>query len=108
MQCLFFNVISGNFGPMSVVEILFLVLLGFVFFIWAILWFRVLFRLKRVSFQRKEAAKVGYFGWVLINFGVFRDFFIRPEFHGDRRKVLISTAVLFAIILIRLVILTSG
>lgn len=86
---------------MALSAILFLVFLGLLWLAWAFVMFRVLFRLLKVSLQRRDEQNAGYFGWLLINFGVYRDFFTRPEFHRDRLQVMGLTILVFAIILFR-------
>ena len=87
------------------VEILWLVLMGLVWLFWVFVMFRTLFRLLKVSLARRAAQGAGYLRWVVINLGVYRDFFILDEFRRDRRLVIGLTVLLFGIILLRIYIL---
>jgi len=82
-------------------HIVWLVIMGLVWLVWVVVLFRVLFRLLRVSLERRDAAGAGYFGWLRINFGVYRDFFVDPQFRSDRNRVLLLTGLVFAVILAR-------
>jgi len=83
-------------------EIGYLVLLGLVFAIWAFVWFRALFGLKRIADQRRREAGIGYFAGIGITIAVFGAFLWEPAHRPRRRQVLFWTLVLFALILLRL------
>ena len=89
---------------MSPTGALWLVVMGLVFAVWVLFAFRTLFRLLRISLQRRAAQNAGYFGWVMINFGVFRDFLVSPEHRRDRRLMIGLTLLMFAVQILHVVL----
>lgn len=76
--------------------------LGLVFAIWAFVWFRALFGLKRIADARRRALGISYFTGIGITLSVFAEFLSAPEHRAQRRQVLVWTALIFALILFRL------
>ncbi|MCP5085203.1 MAG: hypothetical protein GY952_00110 [Rhodobacteraceae bacterium] len=90
---------------MSNAHIAILILMGLAFIVWAVLWFRALFKLKRIADQRRQEAGRGYFSGMGVTFLVFAEFLTAPEHRKDRNRVGIATGAVFAIIILQLVML---
>ena len=86
---------------MATVDLFWLLLMGVVFVIWAFVWFRVLFGLRRLSNARRLEERAGYFRSLAIVVATFGAFLSAPEHRRWRRQVFGWTALLFAIILAR-------
>ena len=72
---------------MTPTQIAILALQGVVFIVWAFVWFRTLFRLKREADADRARRGVGYFGGIPIMLDMFGKFFTHPNYAPDRRIV---------------------
>ncbi len=88
---------------MGAMNILWLVAMGLVFVVWAFVMFQTLAGLAAISLRRKAERNAGYFGWVAISLGVYAEFLSSAEHKTRRRRVILLTVLLFAIIILRVV-----
>lgn len=90
---------------MTTGNLIWLILMGIVFLVWVVVTFRVLLGLKTISMKRRQEQNAGYFRWVAISFGVYKEFLTAEEHKSQRRQVLGLTVLLFAIIISRVMFL---
>ncbi len=93
---------------MSTLNILWLVAMTAVFLVWAFFMFRMLWRLTRRSLGRYEKTGGGYFRWAGHSLSSFGEFATSGADRKERRRLLLLTALLFAIIIARPILLAGG
>jgi hypothetical protein len=84
---------------MGTVDIISLVLMMVIFAIWCWSMFRALWHLNRQARQRRQSTGGGYFTGVGHSLGEFARFLTAERYRADRRRLLIQTPLLFAVIL---------
>ncbi len=93
---------------MSGASLLLLVAMGVVAVIWSVLMFRMLWRLTRRSLSRLDQTGGGYGRWTGHSLSAFFTFFTSAEDRPERRRLVLVTGLLCAIIAVRAVLLTGG
>lgn len=88
-----------NFGSLA--------LMGVVFIAWAYFMIRMMLTLLPISMARRKTQGAGYFRSIAINLGVYRDFFSTAEHRPARRRVLLTTVLLFVIIIGRIPLINA-
>lgn len=79
-------------------RILLLAVQGVVFVAWAVLMFRTLFRLRAIASERRAASGGGFLAGFGHTLQTFRDFAVRPVHRRDRRRLILLTLLMFALI----------
>jgi hypothetical protein len=82
-----------------------LVLMGFVFVLWAFLMFRMLRRLTRQSMDALGESEGGFFAWVTHSLRSFGGFFNDPSVATERRQLIWITVLLMLIIVAQPILL---
>ncbi len=94
--------------PMNTLMIFLMGAMAVAFALWVFLMFRTLVALKAVSDQRRSEEKAGYFRSNAIVLGVFRDFFIKPEFRQQKWALAVATAFLFGTIFCQMAVVSGS
>ncbi|RMF40397.1 MAG: hypothetical protein D6754_03260 [Alphaproteobacteria bacterium] len=81
-------------------DIIWLAALVLCFAIWMVNMFRTLYRLKARAEERLRDGGGGPVAGIGNTASTFGEFFTRPEWRRDRRRLLVMTATLFAVIAI--------
>lgn len=86
---------------MSPLNLTSLVVMTLLFVIWAVVMFSTLWRLTRLSMDRLNETGGGYFTWAGHSLAAFGAFLSSPDYKKERRRLLLLTALLFASIVAR-------
>lgn len=83
---------------MGITAIIWFALMIVAYLVWVVSLFRVLFRLKARADERRRQDKGGYVAGIGHTISTFGEFFTEENWRRDRRRLLLLTGALFAII----------
>lgn len=86
---------------MSLPNAIWLGVMAVVFLAWAVCMFQMLWQMTRRSADRLNETGGGYFTWAGHSLSSFFAFFRAPEYRAQRRRLLILTLLMIAIIVAR-------
>ncbi|MEQ9257606.1 MAG: hypothetical protein RIG84_00765 [Roseovarius sp.] len=95
---------------MSTLNLVSLVVMGALFALWVVMMATTLFTITRRSMDRLNETGGGYFTWAGHSLSAFGAFLSAREYKRERRRLLLVTALLFASIVARpmLMVATAG
>lgn len=83
-----------------------LVILALVFILWAAVMFRTLWLLSKRADERLKSSGGGYFKWVALSLGTYRELLTSDKDRPARQRILMLTLLLILVIAFRYFLLT--
>lgn len=84
-----------------------LAIMGVIFVVWVITMMRILFGLKKIADVRRKEENAGLLRSQGITNEIFLEFLKKPEHRQNKRRALLLTALLFAVIILQMLLVPA-